>query len=758
MQYKSAIAQDAQRYLAKGQVEKAIAEWEKLLKESPDGNIYNTIGDLYLKMGEKKTAIDYFQKAARFFQQEGFSLKALALFKKIININPEDVDSLVALGELSEEKDLVSDAIKYYNSAADVLTRDKKRDRLIAVYEKILLISPFNIPMKEKVAGLFLKEGLTSYAVKEYLYIARLYLEKADYEHAMEYYNKVVGIQPEGRDALLGISYLYEKKGDIREAVNYTKKAVEKHPQDIFILVRYASLLMKVKAYDEALTVISKVIELGPSDEEPYKMLGDIYLIRGDQQKAWEAYKSAVESLIYNDRLNEAIELALSYRDVNSIEAGKLLISLYSKNNNSEAAFLEILSLGDLLADSERPEDAVDYYRQALNIRPEDTDLKNRLLELELKLGMTPSVMEQDKTTDDLLSEADSYIKYGMFDHARSILEQLKVSEPSNIELHLMLKSLYLDTGDKEMAVTESIILGELYGRAGEEAKRNEMLKSAFAIDPEDPRLAGRLSERSESAEGSSEMHAAPALEDYADDMAEADFFVSQGLKQDAAMIYNKLLSLFPENDILEGRLAALNEGVSDRDQGLKKPEAGQQADSGREGGIGEIFDEFKVEAMDKVEAHDYETHYNLGIAYKEMGLIDDAIKEFQASRADKKFYVSSLSMLGMCYMEKGLYSLAIDTLKKALSSIVTRDESYWGTRYDLGVAYEKNGSLREAFKVFSEIYGWDSRFREINTKIERLKGMISEREKREKETEPKELKAEPVIKQVEKKSRVHYI
>lgn len=758
MQYKSAIAQDAQRYLAKGQVEKAIAEWEKLLKESPDGNIYNTIGDLYLKRGEKKTAIDYFQKAARFFQQEGFSLKALALFKKIINIDPEDVDSLIALGELSEGKDLVSDAIRYYNSAADVLTRDKKRDRLIAVYEKILSISPFNIPMKEKVAVLFLKEGLTSYAVKEYLYIARLYLEKADYEHAMEYYNKVVGIQPEGRDALLGISYLYERKGDIREAVNYTKKAVEKHPQDIFILVRYASLLMKVKAYDEALTVISKVIELGPSDEEPYKMLGDIYLIRGDQKKAWEAYKSAVESLIYNDRLNEAIELALSYRDVNSIEAGKLLISLYSKNNNSEAVFLEILSLGDLLTDSEMPEDAVDYYRLALNIRPEDTDLKNRLLELELKLGMTPSVMEQEKTTDDLLSEADSYIKYGMFDQARSILEQLKVSEPSNIELHLMLKSLYLDTGDKEMAVTECIILGELYGRAGEEKKKNEMLKSAVAIDPEDPRLAGRVSARSESPEGSSEMHAAPALEDYADDMAEADFFVSQGLKQDAAMIYNKLLSLFPENDILEGRLADLNEGVSDRDQGLKKPEAGQQADSGREGGISEIFDEFKVETMDKVEEHDYETHYNLGIAYKEMGLIDDAIKEFQASRADKKFYVSSLSMLGMCYMEKGLYSLAIDTLKKALISIATRDESYWGTRYDLGVAYEKNGSLREAFKVFTEIYGWDSRFREINTRIERLKGLLSEKEKRDKKIEPKEVRAEPMTKQVEKKSRVHYI
>ena len=60
------------------------------------------------------------------------------------------MESLIALGELSEGKDLVSDAIKYYHSAADVLTRDKKKDRLITVYEKILSISPFNFPERKE--------------------------------------------------------------------------------------------------------------------------------------------------------------------------------------------------------------------------------------------------------------------------------------------------------------------------------------------------------------------------------------------------------------------------------------------------------------------------------------------------------------------------------------------------------------------------------------------------------------------------------
>ena len=128
MSDKSAIIKEAQRYLARGQVDKAIAEWEKLAKESPDGNTFNTIGDLYLKKGSKSDAIDSYHKAANFFRQEGFSLKALALYKKILNINASDADALFALGELNEAKGLITDAMKYYLASADILSKEGKKD------------------------------------------------------------------------------------------------------------------------------------------------------------------------------------------------------------------------------------------------------------------------------------------------------------------------------------------------------------------------------------------------------------------------------------------------------------------------------------------------------------------------------------------------------------------------------------------------------------------------------------------------------
>ena len=166
---KTTLIKEAQKYLAKGQIDKAIGEWEKLVSEYPDGNNFNFIGDLYLKKGDKKSAIESYQKAANIFRQEGFSLKALALFKKVLNIAPTDAAALYALGELSEEKALITDAIKYYLAAADSLSKEGRKDELFDVYEKILSLSPSNMPLRIKVAEILFKEGLKSGAAKEYL-------------------------------------------------------------------------------------------------------------------------------------------------------------------------------------------------------------------------------------------------------------------------------------------------------------------------------------------------------------------------------------------------------------------------------------------------------------------------------------------------------------------------------------------------------------------------------------------------------------
>ena len=95
---KSTILQNAQRYTAKGQIDNAIEEWQKLIAETPnDGNIYNTIGDLYLKKNAIKYAVAVYFKAANAFHDAGFALKTISVYKKIIKLAPKRRDDCLKL-------------------------------------------------------------------------------------------------------------------------------------------------------------------------------------------------------------------------------------------------------------------------------------------------------------------------------------------------------------------------------------------------------------------------------------------------------------------------------------------------------------------------------------------------------------------------------------------------------------------------------------------------------------------------------------
>jgi tetratricopeptide (TPR) repeat protein len=764
---KNVIVKEAQRYLARGQVDKAIAEWEKLVRESRDGNVYNTIGDLYLKKGDKKSAVDFFHKAATHFREGGFSLKALALYKKVINIDPTDANAYTALGELSEEKGLITDAIKYYLTVADILSKEAGKERFLNIYERILALAPSNIPLRDKVAGLFLKEGLTSYAIKEHLHIARLYADRGDMEQAGAYYSKVMDIQPDNRNALAGLSLVHEKRGDLKQAIQYVKTALGQYPDDPHLLLRCATLQKMTSAYDDALVCAARAAELMPEDAASGRLMGDIHLAKGDREAAWQSYRIVVESLARENSIDEAIGLAKQFKDVSPLEVGNVLISLYGRNDDREGVFGETLFVADLLLDSGLREEAIGKYRDALEIHPDDLQIKKILAEQEMTMGMEPSSMEREKSAEELMGDAEIFLKYGLYEDAKSILEALKLKDPGNVGVHTKLISLYLELKEREQAVTECLILFELYGRSGDAGMREAVLRQAAEISPDDPRVVERISARAEEAvpPPASEEITPGTIDDYVEDIAEADFYMRQGLREDALRIYHKLAKLFPDNIELSARLSSVEGGLPDSVaageetvvEGVRAAEEPGLQETVEAHEIGEevvepqfdtdvldIFEEFKKGLENELEAEDSETHYNLGIAYKEMGLIDDAIKEFQTSRNDPKSSVRSMTMLGICYMEKGLYPLAIDSFRGALENIGTRDESYWGARYDLALAYEKNGNQREAYQIFSEIYGWNSKFRQVTERLNDLKTILSREE-----TAPR---------QQEKKDRISYI
>ena len=151
-----------------------------------------------------------------------------------------------------------------------------------------------------------------------------------------------------------------------------------------------------------------------------------------------------------------------------------------------------------------------------------------------------------------------------------------------------------------------------------------------------------------------------------------------------------------------------------------EEPAAAGATDLG-DAGLADIFKEFKKGVDKQLGKEDYDTRYNLGIAYKEMGLIDEAIAEFQLAAKDESRALECSSMLGICFLEKGMPKLAIKWFERGLGAPGRSDDEYQGLRYDLATALEAAGETDRALGLYTELYGQDANFRDVANKVREL-------------------------------------
>jgi len=154
-----------------------------------------------------------------------------------------------------------------------------------------------------------------------------------------------------------------------------------------------------------------------------------------------------------------------------------------------------------------------------------------------------------------------------------------------------------------------------------------------------------------------------------------------------------------------------------------REPPAG--LNSREEENVDEIFKAFRRKVDQQVEEEDYETRYNLGIAYKEMGLLDEAIGEFQYASRDPRLFMECCSILGICFREKGMSELAMKWYRKALESTGHPEDKYLGVRYDLAELHLERGEHAQALALFSEVYGSNSNYRDVASRVRELKKRV---------------------------------
>lgn len=181
---------------------------------------------------------------------------------------------------------------------------------------------------------------------------------------------------------------------------------------------------------------------------------------------------------------------------------------------------------------------------------------------------------------------------------------------------------------------------------------------------------------------------------------------------------------LFQEEEDFFDLAAELEEGFLNVQSAVEE----ERPADGQNYSLEEILTDFKKGVEKQLGSEDYDTRYNLGIAYKEMGLIDEAIAEFQIASKDSKRFLECCSMLGLCFVEKGMSKLAIKWYQRGLDTPGHTEDEYQGLRFELAQAHEASGEPDKALETYQEVYGINANYRNVSKKMKELQDLLKKK------------------------------
>jgi tetratricopeptide (TPR) repeat protein len=227
----------------------------------------------------------------------------------------------------------------------------------------------------------------------------------------------------------------------------------------------------------------------------------------------------------------------------------------------------------------------------------------------------------------------------------------------------------------------------------------------------------------------------------YDDSRIEINFYLEQDLFEEARGAVAELERALPEDPriaelraLVEAHASAPGAGIPkeaapglSHDTPTKPPDSYVEAPEPAIGGLEEpspLPTAPSAPSQESGPEDDPESDYNLGVAYWEMHLVDEAIGEFQKVVKGAGMgprppnYLQACTMLATCFMEKGMATVAVQWYSRALETPDLDEETWLALQYDLGVAYERAGNLPRALESFSEIYSRNTKFRDVAEKI----------------------------------------
>ena len=581
--------------------------------------------------------------------------------------------------------------------AKNAMTKNKL-DEAIQLYEKILSLNPEDPVTMNEIAEAYKKKGDLNNA-KKYLWDAlEAYKNLEYYPNATAIAKKLLNLGEDELEIMEIMADLYSKQGLIGDAISTYYGLAEK--------------FMKENDIDGVLSTYKKIVELTPKKADIRLKLADIFVSQKKIDEAIEQYQEVEKIYREQGRVDDADQIKMKIAQLRgeAVEEAPAQPSEAGKAGEEEFVFEQAKPVfeesketapveeAEPLVEEEVAESIEEELVSAIEggdtivgvPQPETASVEKAVsdwMDWVTLAELYESVQSIDDAVEYYTKAADYFFETGDYERAEELYAKISKLKPFELRPIQKLIQIALKTNDKSKAIEAYISLHICLKKRGAEEEAQKALEKALKIDPHHP-----------------------ALQEYFPELA-VEEEVKEEVKEEKVAKEEKKEEVVAEINF-EELLKEEEEAISIK---LQEPTPGEE-------NIDYLLEQFKEKIFENISTEDFSSHYDLGLSYKEMGLIDEAINEFKIAMRGERERLKSLEMLGLCYEDKGELKTAELIYKRAIEKETQKDPvKMLAFHYHLGDIYARQGKLKEAIKEFKEIVEIDPEFGDVKEKIKQL-------------------------------------
>jgi tetratricopeptide (TPR) repeat protein len=834
---KNKIIEGAAKLVAKGAYDKAIKEYQKVLDADPkDVRVLQKMGELFQKKNDNVQAAAFFTRVAECYSGDGFFLKAVALYKQVLRLNPELVEVNLKLAELHQQLGLLTEAMAFFQT---VVAHHEKRGDTRATFDtlkKMVDLDSENVSSRLKLAELYAREGMGGEALLEFRRAADYFQKNGRADEGLRVLERIAALEPDNLPLARDLARDYLSRGDAKRALAKLQLCFKVDPRDLETLKLLAEAFTALGHTSKTLSVFKEMAKLHAERNHI-----------ADARAAWARV----------EQLDPADPDLLAWRA--DVARGPVahpgLIPAAAAPPPPPAPIAQappplrpeqvqkLLTETDVYVKYGLHEKALEHLRRIFSVDPENLAAHEKAYHIYRSAG------QADQASEQLLNVLRLFTRRGESDRAQPYLETLLAEAPDHPEMPAFLSVLRPEgvgddeglaavapeeevlvpddsetpdtdtdlglestaSGGSEELISDDAVLMADEDEEGPVADANDEPLTPAPPHPEERAASGSAAHRPVDDYAEAQPFFEPDAEAVADEEAvaaeplgayeagvespvelppdevveeevslvmtpmetgpvseelnEATFFLEQGLVEEAREILETVEVVrpgLPRTAALLRRLeVAEREGTPlppppppgeghDRPPGIEPipirtgsynladelaeelatlPEepVPELADGDFQYSVDEVFSEFKKGLEKVVNPADVDTHYDLGIAYKEMGLVEDAIAMFEVARKGcigKRKELDCLTMIALLEGMRGDWGKAVDAYRQALASEHAVGPTLVALRYDLGAAYESAGAPGRALHQYLKVAEQDPDHRDVKRLVTKLSAM----------------------------------